>query len=261
VEQWGRIWLTDYARDPGTQPQRGRCTRRRSSRSPARSDGCGSKSWIGHPRGVWRTRGLATRPPWLAPCGRTLGATGLPGEPVGEPAAAAVAGAQGHRGVDRERGPRTCRRGRGCPRDVRAGGAGDDPGAGVHGRAARGAVYVAVGRPGRRGAGAARAAQSGRHRERELPKNGKQRIITVPPVALAAVSAMPRLLADDYIFHTVQGAAPVEVLALVGVAACADRVDGCGTAGLGSVRAAARGGDDAAGAGGGACRCGRSVGA
>jgi integrase len=39
----------------------------------------------------------------------------------------------------------------------------------------------------------------------KLPKNGKQRIITVPPLALAAVLAMPRLLADDYIFHTVQG--------------------------------------------------------
>jgi integrase len=39
----------------------------------------------------------------------------------------------------------------------------------------------------------------------KLPKNGKQRIITVPPVALAALLAMPRLLADDYIFHTVQG--------------------------------------------------------
>jgi integrase len=39
----------------------------------------------------------------------------------------------------------------------------------------------------------------------KLPKNGKQRIITVPPMALAALSAMPRLLADDYVFHTVQG--------------------------------------------------------
>ena len=39
----------------------------------------------------------------------------------------------------------------------------------------------------------------------KLPKNGKQRVITVPPLALAAVSAMPRLLAADYIFHTVQG--------------------------------------------------------
>jgi integrase len=32
----------------------------------------------------------------------------------------------------------------------------------------------------------------------KLPKNGKQRIMTVPPLALAAVLAMPRLLADDY---------------------------------------------------------------
>jgi integrase len=39
----------------------------------------------------------------------------------------------------------------------------------------------------------------------KLPKNGKGRIITVPPVALAAMLAMPRLLADGYIFHTVQG--------------------------------------------------------
>jgi integrase len=39
----------------------------------------------------------------------------------------------------------------------------------------------------------------------KLPKNGKQRVITVPPMALAAASAIPRLLADDYIFHTVHG--------------------------------------------------------
>ena len=39
----------------------------------------------------------------------------------------------------------------------------------------------------------------------KLPKNGKQRIVTVPPMALDAVSAMPRLLTDDYIFHTLQG--------------------------------------------------------
>jgi integrase len=39
----------------------------------------------------------------------------------------------------------------------------------------------------------------------KLPKNGKQRIVTVPPTALTAVSAIPRLLTNDYIFHTVQG--------------------------------------------------------
>jgi integrase len=39
----------------------------------------------------------------------------------------------------------------------------------------------------------------------KLPKNGKQRIVTVPPMALAAVSMIPRQVADDYIFHTVQG--------------------------------------------------------
>lgn len=39
----------------------------------------------------------------------------------------------------------------------------------------------------------------------KLPKNGKQRIVTVPPIALAAVSLIPRLLVDDYVFHTVQG--------------------------------------------------------
>lgn len=39
----------------------------------------------------------------------------------------------------------------------------------------------------------------------KLPKNGKQRIITVPPLALEALSAMPHRLADDYIFRTMQG--------------------------------------------------------
>ncbi len=89
----------------------------------------------------------------------------------------------------------------------------------------------------------------------KLPKSGKQRIITVPPLALrwfwgCSPAGRPLRLPHR------AGAAPVEVLALVCVAACADCLDGDGAAGLGPIRAAARGGNDAAGAGGGACRRG-----
>lgn len=73
------------------------------------------------------------------------------------------------------------------------------------------------------------------------------------PLALAAVLAMPRLLL--HLPHRA-GAALVEVLTLVRIAPCADRVDGCGAPRPGSVRAAARGGHDVAGAGGGARGCG-----
>ena len=39
----------------------------------------------------------------------------------------------------------------------------------------------------------------------KLPKNGKTRIVTVPPRALAALSRVPRSTSDDYIFHSIQG--------------------------------------------------------
>lgn len=37
----------------------------------------------------------------------------------------------------------------------------------------------------------------------KLPKNGKTRIITVAPQVLRALQSVPRLLSDDYIFHTI----------------------------------------------------------
>jgi integrase len=39
----------------------------------------------------------------------------------------------------------------------------------------------------------------------KAPKNGKPRIVTVPPVALEAIRRMPAVLGDDYLFHTARG--------------------------------------------------------
>ncbi|HST32138.1 MAG TPA: tyrosine-type recombinase/integrase [Solirubrobacteraceae bacterium] len=39
----------------------------------------------------------------------------------------------------------------------------------------------------------------------KAPKNGKPRVVTVPPPALRAIRAMPVPLIDDYLFHTARG--------------------------------------------------------
>jgi integrase len=39
----------------------------------------------------------------------------------------------------------------------------------------------------------------------KLPKNGKPRIVTVPPPALAALERVPRKIGSEYIFHTSTG--------------------------------------------------------
>lgn len=39
----------------------------------------------------------------------------------------------------------------------------------------------------------------------KAPKNGKPRIVTVPPPALEAIRGVPSVLGDDYLFHTARG--------------------------------------------------------
>lgn len=39
----------------------------------------------------------------------------------------------------------------------------------------------------------------------KLPKNGKTRTVTIPPPALYALQTVPHTVTDDYVFHTVQG--------------------------------------------------------
>ncbi len=37
------------------------------------------------------------------------------------------------------------------------------------------------------------------------PKNGKQRVVTVPPIALDAIRLVPAVIGDEYLFHTARG--------------------------------------------------------
>lgn len=39
----------------------------------------------------------------------------------------------------------------------------------------------------------------------KLPKNGKTRVVTVPPPALRALSGVPKAIGEEYIFHTSRG--------------------------------------------------------
>jgi integrase len=39
----------------------------------------------------------------------------------------------------------------------------------------------------------------------KLPKNGKMRTVTIPPQALRSLESVPRNLGDDYVFHSVTG--------------------------------------------------------
>ncbi len=41
--------------------------------------------------------------------------------------------------------------------------------------------------------------------QEKLPKNGKPRVVTIPPRALDALSNVPRSLVDGYVFHSIQG--------------------------------------------------------